>query len=92
MKNLSINPLATIKEALKKLDETAEKVLLVVDEKNTLLGTLTDGDIRRYILKTGSIEGNIQNVFSKNPIVAYANQPKEEIKDILFKYKIELVQ
>ena len=32
------------------LDKTAEKVLLVVDENQALIGALTDGDIRRYIL------------------------------------------
>jgi dTDP-glucose pyrophosphorylase len=91
MKNILINPTATIKDALKRLDETAEKVLLVVNEHDILLGALTDGDIRRYILKTGNIEGSIQNVFNKNPIVSYKNQNIEEIKQLLFKNKIDLI-
>ncbi|MBW2664195.1 MAG: hypothetical protein JRD93_20025 [Deltaproteobacteria bacterium] len=33
------------------LDKTAEKVLLVVDDSQRLIGCLADGDIRRYILK-----------------------------------------
>ena len=53
MKNITIHPQATIKEAMEALDKTAEKVLLVVDEKQVLIGTLTDGDIRRHILKPG---------------------------------------
>ncbi len=91
MKNLLINPNANIKDALKKLDETAEKVLLVVNEHDILLGTLTDGDIRRYILKAGNIEGSIQNVFNKNPIVSYKNQNEEEIRQLLFKNRIDLI-
>jgi len=58
----------SIKDALKKLDKTAEKVLLVIDKKNKLLGTITDGDIRRYIIKTGSIEGFVSDVYNKRPI------------------------
>lgn len=45
--SLLISPSATIKVAMKKLDETAEKILFVVDANRKLLGTLTDGDIRR---------------------------------------------
>ena len=52
MKNITIHPQATIKEAMGSLDKTAEKVLLVVDENQALIGALTDGDIRRYILKS----------------------------------------
>ena len=51
MKNISVESNLTIKEAMKALDKTAEKCLLVVDQENTLKGTLTDGDIRRAILK-----------------------------------------
>jgi len=51
MENITIHPQATIKEAMAALDKTAEKVLLVVDENQALIGALTDGDIRRYILK-----------------------------------------
>ena len=40
----------SIIEAMKKLDALEEKCLVVVDEKNKLLGTVTDGDIRRSIL------------------------------------------
>jgi CBS domain-containing protein len=42
-KELFIHPQASIKEALKKLDKTAEKTLLVVDEEKRLLGTLQMG-------------------------------------------------
>ena len=54
MKNLTINSEATIKEAMELLDRTAEKCLLVVDENNILLGTVTDGDLRRSILQGNS--------------------------------------
>ncbi|EDP73165.1 hypothetical protein HG1285_04778, partial [Hydrogenivirga sp. 128-5-R1-1] len=47
IKKLLIHKKSTIIDALKKLNESALKVLLVVDENLHLLGTLSDGDIRR---------------------------------------------
>ena len=50
MKNLLVKPNSNIKNALKQMSETGEKCLVVVDGKNNLLGTLSDGDIRKAIL------------------------------------------
>ena len=86
-----INPTISIKDALKRLDDTAEKVLLVVDENNILLGTLTDGDIRRYILKTGMIEGIVESIYNPNPIYALEGQLEDEIKSMIFKNKVEIL-
>ena len=49
MKNITVKPDITIRQAMKALDKTAEKCLLVVDEYDKLLGALTDGDLRRSI-------------------------------------------
>ncbi len=91
---LTISEKADIVTALKKLNETAKKVLLVSD-KGKLLGTLTDGDIRRYILKTGKIEGKVKDAYCKNPIVFYEDELKslntKDIKRTFKKHKIELI-
>ena len=51
MKNITVSPGITIRKAMRVLNKTAEKCLLVVDENKKLLGTLTDGDLRRSILR-----------------------------------------
>jgi CBS domain-containing protein len=66
-KDIQISDTASIKEVLKKLDRTAEKVLLVTDKGNRLIGSITDGDIRRYLLKGKSLEDNIKDVYYKTP-------------------------
>lgn len=91
MKNLFISPTSTIKEALKKFNEIGEKVLIVVDENNHLLGTITDGDIRRYILNTGTIEGTVENAYNKNPKFIYSNDSKEKAKQIMLENKVEIL-
>ena len=49
-----INKEESIRDAIKKLDNYSEKILFVVDAENHLVGSLTDGDIRRWILGGGN--------------------------------------
>jgi len=92
MKNITIHPQATIKEAMEALDRTAEKVLLVVDEHQALIGALTDGDIRRYILKEQDLIGAIENAYNKNPIFVFQKEfDLEKVKKIFTVNKIELI-
>ncbi|GAB6076183.1 nucleotidyltransferase family protein [Desulfurobacterium crinifex] len=91
-KEIFIYPETSIKEALKKLDKTAEKILLVVDEEKRLVGTLTDGDIRRYIIKTGKLSGMVKDIYNKNPIAMQESSLSEkEIKKVFIEKKIEVL-
>ena len=46
-----ISPNLSIREVIKVIDQGAAQIALVVDTKQRLLGTVTDGDIRRGLLK-----------------------------------------
>ena len=65
MKNLLIKPNSTIRDALKQLSRAGEKCLVVVDKQNKLLGTLSDGDVRKIILNNISINKKLNNNFNK---------------------------
>ena len=92
MKNITIKPTATIKEAMEALDKTAEKVLLVVDENHALIGCLTDGDIRRYILKGRDLTGTIKSAYNPNPISVFQeNFDPIKIKAVFLENKIDLI-
>ena len=56
-----------IKKALKLLQKTKIKILVVLDKNKKLLGTLTDGDIRRGFLKNISIEDKVKTIYNRNP-------------------------
>jgi len=92
MKDITIHPQATIKEAMEVLDKTAEKVLLVVDNDQRLIGALTDGDIRRYILKGRDLTGTIQEAYNPNPVFVFQEDfdPKN-IKAVFLKNKIDVI-
>lgn len=91
-KDISIHTDASIKQAMETLSVTAQKVLLIVDEDQALIGTLTDGDIRRFILKGYDLSGAIQEVYNKNPIFSYQKDFNlEKIKKTLVQNKIALL-
>ena len=92
MKNLTIKPDASIREAMELLDTTAERVLLLVDQHQCLIGTLTDGDIRRYILKYQTLTGTIEKAYQTDPIFLYQDEfTDEKIRQILLENVISLV-
>ena len=77
--NLLISQKTTIKEALKVIDTGAIRIALVVDENMKLLGTLSDGDIRRGLLNNLSLDDNIENLYFKNPTTALEGDSKDKI-------------
>ncbi len=82
---------STVKEALRIIDSGAVKIALVVDANNTLLGTLTDGDIRRAILDGKTVSDTIREIYFKEPTVVSANASKEEVINICTLKKIHQV-
>ena len=92
MKDIIVQPKITIRQAMKTLDKTAEKCLLVVDENKKLLGTLTDGDLRRSILAGVKFSEDISNSYNNNPIIFVQNQyTSDEAKRILRDKKLDLI-
>lgn len=79
----------TILEAMQKLDKSARGVLFVQDN-GKLLATLTDGDVRRWILKNGSLDAKVQSAANYNPIYLYEDQ-KSRAAWIMNKYLIDAV-
>jgi dTDP-glucose pyrophosphorylase len=92
MKDITVQPNITIRKAMKALDKTAEKCLLVIDSNKKLLGTLTDGDLRRGILSGMKFSENILECYHKNPtILTYGNFEPEDAKQLLLTKKLDLI-
>jgi dTDP-glucose pyrophosphorylase len=53
--------------AMEQLEKTEERILFVVDGDGALYGSVTDGDLRRWILAKGSVEGTVEQVCNKHP-------------------------
>ena len=59
---------SSVKQALSVLNELSQDaILFVVDENDKLIGTLTDGDVRRGLLNDFSIDSVIDKIIQPNP-------------------------
>ena len=73
---------SSIKEALGRLDQLGQDaILFVVDEKDILIGALTDGDVRRGLLKNIQISEPIDQIIQSNP--RYIRKGEIEINKII---------
>ncbi len=92
MKNIKIGAVSSIKNAMKLLNKTGENCLLVVDQNDKLLGTLTDGDLRRSILKGVNIESTIETSMNTSPkILKFGEFNKKDAGLLMIKQKIDLL-
>lgn len=83
---------STIKEAMKQLGISSNKILFVIDDSRKLLGAVTDGDIRRWILHNGSLNKKVEFICNKRPV--YVKETKysiEDVKKIMINKKIESI-
>lgn len=75
-----INKNLTIKKTMKQMDKASRKILFITDKKHKLLGTVTDGDIRRWILADGDLNKTVNHICNQNPIYARNGVSAEEVK------------
>lgn len=66
IRKLLINSDASIKHAIKTIDDAAKGIALAVDEDLRLRGTITDGDVRRAILKGISLDSPVKSIMNEN--------------------------
>ncbi len=59
----------TIEEAIHRLNDAALQIVIVVDQAGGLIGTLTDGDIRRGLLKGLTVGSAIDSIIVRSPLV-----------------------
>ena len=88
---IKINQNASIKEALEVIDKGAIKVAAVLSDDGLLLGMLSDGDIRRALLKGMSLGDSIAGIINKHPVVANINDTKERILELANEKKLHQI-
>jgi len=87
-KNVLINENSSIQDAIINLDETGLRIVLVVNNNNTLCGTVTDGDIRRALLKGADIKQKISSVMFQSPLVVNNEIGQSAILQLMHSNKI----
>lgn len=88
---IKISQNASIKEALKVIDKGAMQVAVIVSNENALIGVLTDGDIRRALLKGMSLDDSVSTIINTNPVTANINDTKERILELANEKKLHQI-
>lgn len=73
----------TLFETMELINKTALQFAVVIDEKNCLLGTVTDGDIRRGILRGEGLDVPISTIMNTTPITAKSNLSISKYKQLM---------
>jgi len=79
---------ATLRDAIRNLDESALQIILVVTDDDVLLGTLTDGDIRRGLLQGLEMGCAIDALMTRDPLVVPEGVPAKAIAQLMQMNKI----
>jgi dTDP-glucose pyrophosphorylase len=88
----TINKIATIRQALEKLTALGENLtLFTINEKEELLGVITDGDIRRGLIKGFSLDDEISNIMNKNFKFIHENEISFDVITSLRKTSVKII-
>lgn len=89
--NIKLYKNSTVQQALEIIDTGAMRIAVVVDEYDKLIGTLTDGDIRRGLLKGLRLNDPINSIIYRTPTIAKISDSKKDILNIALSKKIRQI-
>lgn len=84
-------PDATVQQAISNLDQVAIKICLVVNQSGELIGTLSDGDIRRGLLKGLGLGSPIDGIVHRNPLVVPPDLSNELVMQLMVGNKVQQI-
>ncbi len=84
-------PNATLRDAIEQIDAGAIEIALVVDERRGLLGTVTDGDVRRALLRGATLEAPIDSIAHGDPVVADVGATDSALLELMTKHTVDQV-
>lgn len=78
----------SIQNALNALNESDLLILLVVNSDGILQRTITDGDVRRFVLDKGVLDGHVSELAKKPPIVVKGDASNKEVSSLMYHHGI----
>lgn len=83
LKEIILNPYKKLLNSMQILQKYRCKIVMVCDESNKLLGIISDGDVRRYLLSGGTLEDQSHKAMNKNPFILESKNNKKTNLKIL---------
>lgn len=91
LKKYTILQSKKIRECMKKMDDEGIRAIFICDANLKLHGIVTDGDIRRSLLKGVSLDSKIAQIVNSNPITATANENKKAVIERMLSNDIVII-
>jgi dTDP-glucose pyrophosphorylase len=91
LENFTVNPETNIHDALKIIDRPGGQIALVVDDEQKLMGTVTDGDVRRGILSGVDVQCPVTMIMNAEPVKAKPNYDRQDVLSIMKRNKLRQV-
>ena len=93
MKNFIVKKTNSLRDAIKLINRNGNKCVVVVDQKKKLLGTLSDGDIRKVIIKKVNLNSSIEKYYNDDPYFVTTKDLKNRkyIENFFIKKHIDLI-
>jgi dTDP-glucose pyrophosphorylase len=82
---------STIREAMEHIERNRSGIAIVIDDSDRLIGTVTDGDIRRAILAQMGLDAPVAGIMARNPITAPISASNEELLSLMNMHRIQQV-
>ncbi|MBV5341806.1 MAG: nucleotidyltransferase family protein [Deltaproteobacteria bacterium] len=82
---------ATIQDVISNLDKVAIRIVLVVDDSGKLQGTISDGDVRRGLLRGLDLKSSVGSVVHRNPLVVPPEVSKDTVRQLMISNKIQQI-
>ena len=78
-----LQPSATLFDAVRAIEQSRRRIAVVVDAEARLLGTLTDGDVRRSLLAGGDMKTPAIHAMNVHPVSAPDGSPAGYLLDLM---------
>jgi len=78
----------SVREVMTVIDRNRTGIALVTDIDGKLIGTVTDGDIRRFILSGGSLNDTCETIMSHSPFIAKDSDSFETLRHLIKRHQV----
>ena len=79
---------SSLREAIEKLNSSGKQCLMVVDSGDRLVGLITDGDIRRNLLRGCDLSAPVEGIMNQNPISVSQETSSFQALNLMRRYQI----
>lgn len=91
LKQLQLSRDSTVRDAIRVLNDFSMRIVLIVEPHGSLYGTVSDGDIRRGLLRGLNLESPVIEIVNVNPIVVNQDVSLSDAIEMMSKHRIQQI-